>query len=41
MGIHQLEKTSQQRQLDQAIEQDAYMRIEKFTNIDRYATPGA
>lgn len=34
MGIHQLEKTSQQRQLDQAIEQDAYMRIEKFTNID-------
>jgi len=34
LGVHKLEKDSQQRQLDQAIEQDEYMRVEKFTNID-------
>jgi Tc toxin complex TcA C-terminal TcB-binding domain/Neuraminidase-like domain len=34
LGVHQLERTSQQRQLDQAIEQDEYIRLEKFTNID-------
>ena len=33
LGLTQLEKGSQQRQLEQAMERDEYMRLEKFTKL--------